>query len=299
MTAELFHQDEAQGGRVDHSTRAKFRLLGGDRIRYLNGQVTNDVRQASASQTLYACVTDAKGRIAGDVFIHATGEALIVDAEDSLREALGPRLERYIIADDVELTDDSHAWALWHIFGPAASAFTPGENGVLKSARLGLEGVDIWCPAASPPPQASGPILTAEDFETLRILHGIPRHPNELNAEVFPPEAGIEGRAMSYTKGCYIGQEVLSRIRTTGKMPRELGRWRSREPVAPGESVFAAGDQVKAIGTVTSSVRHPVLEEYVGLAFVKQGSVTVHSKLPVGADQPRIDAAIEMFAFVK
>ena len=299
MTAELFHHIEAQGGIVDLSTRAKFRLGGSDRVRYLNGQVTNDVRQASASQTLYACVTDAKGRIAGDVFIHAASDALMVDAEGSLREALGPRLERYIIADDVELADDSDAWRLWHVFGPAASAFTPGENGVLKSTRLGLEGVDIWCPTSSGPPQAIGPALSAEDFETLRILHGIPRHPNELNAEVFPPEAGIESRAMSYTKGCYIGQEVLSRIRTTGKMPRELVRWRSYAPVTPGESVFAAGDQVKAIGTITSSVRHPVLEEYVGLAFVKQGSVTVHSKLPVGADQPRIDAAIEMFAFVK
>ncbi len=299
MTAELFQQIEAAGGLVDLRTRAKFRLTGGDRIRYLNGQVTNDVRKASPAQALYACVTDAKGRIAGDVFIHTTGDALIVDAEESLREVLGPRLEKYIIADDVELTDVSDEWHLWHVFGPAAAKFTPGENGAVKSPRLGVEGVDIWLAVDAAPPLSDAPLLSAKEHETLRILRGIPRYPNELNGEAFPPEAGIEERAMSYTKGCYIGQEVLSRIRTTSKMPRELIQWHGEAPVSVGETVFSTSEPPKAIGTITSQAWHPVLQKHCGLAFVRQGAVTAHSKLPVGAVQPRIDAAIEMFAFVK
>lgn len=299
MTAELFQQIEAEGGIVDLRNRAKFRLTGGDRVRYLNGQVTNDVRKASPTQSLYACVTDAKGRIAGDVFIHAASDALMVDAEEDLRDLLGPRLEKYIIADDVELTDVSDEWHLWHVFGPAAKTFTPGENGALKSTRLGLDGVDLWLAPDALPPQTAAPILSAQDYETLRILRGIPRYPNELNGDAFPPEAGIEERSMSYTKGCYIGQEILSRIRTTGKMPRELIQWQSEAPVTVGETVFTASEPVKAIGTITSVAWHPVQQKHVGLAFVKQGNVTAHSKLPVGADQPRIDAAIELFAFVK
>ncbi|MDB6072656.1 MAG: gcvT 3, partial [Verrucomicrobiaceae bacterium] len=233
------------------------------------------------------------------VFIHATSDALMVDAEGDLRDPLGPRLEKYIIADDVELTDVTEEWHLWHVFGPAAQAFTPGENGALKSSRIGFDGADIWLPSTDPMPKSDGQLLSAEDHETLRILQGIPRYPNELNGDVFPPEAGIEERSMSYTKGCYIGQEILSRIRTTGKMPRELIQWRSQGPVSAGDTVFAVSESTKAIGTITSAAWHPVLGEHQGLAFVKQGNVTTHSKLPVGADRPRIDAAIEMFAFVK
>ena len=101
MSPDLFQQIESSGGRVNLSARAKFRLTGGDRVRYLNGQVTNDVRPASPRQTIYACVTDLKGRIVGDVFVHSGGDSLLLDAEADLREVLGPRLERYIIADDV------------------------------------------------------------------------------------------------------------------------------------------------------------------------------------------------------
>ncbi|MDB6136988.1 MAG: LigA, partial [Verrucomicrobiaceae bacterium] len=237
MTLERFQQIESQGGIIDLGARAKFRFTGGDRVRYLNGQVTNDVRKASPTETLYACVTDAKGRIAGDVFVHASqqGDALLVDAEPSVRDTLGPRLEKYIIADDVELTDVTDDWHLWHVFGSAAAAFTPGANGVLKSHRLGLEGVDIWRAAGKEPPAAACAELSAAEHETLRVLSGIPRHPNELNGDTFPPEAGVEDRAMSYTKGCYIGQEILSRIRTTGKMPRELVQWRGQGRVSAGE----------------------------------------------------------------
>lgn len=295
MTAEQFQQFETLGGLVDLSSRAKFRLTGADRVRYLNGQVTNDVRQASSSHSLHACVTDAKGKIAADIFIHAPGnDALMVDAEGDVREMLGARLERYIVADDVEFADVSDDWRLLHIFGPAAQTLKQG----LAANRLGSDGVDLWLPADAPPPELTCPILSADDYETLRILRAVPRHPHELNGDTFPPEAGLETRAMSYTKGCYIGQEVLSRIRTTGKMPRQLIAWRSPAPVSAGETVFDAGDPAKAIGTITSAAWHPLLETHCGMAFVKQGAAVPHSRLPVGADQPRIDAAIEMFALV-
>ena len=294
MTAEQLQQIEEQGGIVDLSSRAKFRLTGTDRIRYLNGQVTNDARQASPDRTLYACVTDAKGKIQADVFIHASpeGDALFVDAEPGLRDALGPRLERYIIADDVELTDVTEEHRMWHVFGPAASAVQPGA---LRSERLGMEGVDLWSPT---PPQVACPVLTETEFESLRVIRGIPRYPQELNGDTFPPEAGIESRAISYTKGCYIGQEVLSRIRTTGKMPRQLVQWRSKALIEAGEHLFAGDSEGKLIGSITSVAWHPSNQCHTGMGFVRQGSVALHSKLPAGPDQPRIHTTVEIFAFV-
>ena len=300
MNQELFQLIETQGGIVNLSARSKFRFTGADRERYLNGQVTNDVRQVSRSRALYACVTDAKGRICGDVFIHNSPQkdTLWLDAEPPLRESLGQRLERYIISDDVELVDVSDDWHLWHIFGPASTALSNEKNGVLFCDRLACDGIDVWTPFSAPPPVVSCPSLSESDFEALRIIRGVPRYPNELNAETFPPEAGLESRAMSYTKGCYIGQEILSRIRTTGKMPKQLVQWQSAQPTEVGSSIFAPGDASKPIGNITSATWHPSLQRYQGLAFVRQGSVELHSKLPVGPDQPTIDATVEIFAFV-
>lgn len=268
MSPDLFQQIESSGGRVNLSARAKFRLTGGDRVRYLNGQVTNDVRPASPRQTIYACVTDLKGRIVGDVFVHSGGDSLLLDAEADLREVLGPRLERYIIADDVELTDVTEEWQLWHVFGAATHTLPPEAQGII-SDRLGLPGVDLWLPSGADIPPSAGPELSSGDFETYRILRGIPRYPNELNTDTFPPEAGLDNRAMSYTKGCYIGQEILSRIRTTGKMPRTLLQWTSSVDVAPGAQWVS---ESKDVGTITSVAKHPVNGTCICLGYVRQGT---------------------------
>jgi folate-binding protein YgfZ len=275
MSPELFQQIKEEGGWVDLSARAKFRLTGGDRVRYLNGQVTNDVRPAGPRATIYACVTDLKGKIVGDVFVHAEDDSLVLDAEAELREVLAPRLERYIIADDVELADVTDEWQLWHAFGAAADSLVPGvwsaaEGArILASTRLGRPGFDVWVPAGAAMPEHVGPVLSAEDFETYRILHGVPRYPNELNAEAFPPEAGLDESAMSYTKGCYIGQEILSRIRTTGKMPRTLIQWRSETEITPRTPWMVDG---KPVGSVTSVAQHPVDGGFVCLGYVRQGT---------------------------
>jgi len=279
MSPKTIQRLQSEGGQVQLPQRACFRLSGADRVRYLNGQVTNDVRTATDQQSLYACVTDIKGRIVGDVFVHARDEALWLDAEPDLREVLGPRLERYIIADDAELTDVTDDWQVWHIFGPAI-ALARSER-VTRSDRLGMPGVDVWLPAGSPAPLPQMETLSAEDFETLRIQRGIPRWPHELNIETFPPEAGLEERAMSYTKGCYIGQEILSRIRTTGKMPRTLLPWESDSTVEIGHELFLDN---KAVGAVTSVAVAPTGS--LGLAMVKQAATTADSILLAGKGAP-------------
>ena len=132
MDAELYQSLLAKGGCVDLSARAKWRLSGADRVRYLNGQVTNDVRTARADEALYACVTNVKGRIEGDVFIHAEGDSLILDAPEALRESLGMRLEKYIIADDAVLEDITDEWRLWHVIGEMRN----NKEGKKRSAQI-------------------------------------------------------------------------------------------------------------------------------------------------------------------
>ena len=297
MTAELYQQITAHGAAVNLSSRAKFRLTGADRVRYLNGQVTNDVRRVKADETLYACVTDVKGRTAADVFIHAQDDALLLDAEPELREPLGLRLERYIVADDVELTDVTEEWQLWHVWSDAGIASLRSPSGqpaagdlrfapvparnesslykqepphhLLHSTRFGTAGFDLWLPAAAEPLAFdSRPVLSDADLETWRILHQIPRWAHELNAETFPPEAGLESKAMDFSKGCYIGQEVLSRIKTTGKMPREMIAFESVAVVNAGDELW----NEKLVGKVTSTTRHPVTGLTHALAMVRQGT---------------------------
>jgi len=298
MTSERYLEIESKGGVIDLSSRGKFQLTGGDRVRYLNGQVTNDVRLATEKRAIYACVTDIKGRTVGDVFIRAAenGTALYLDAVSELREVLGPRLERYIIADDVELTDITEEWQLWHVFGPAAECISEG----VEAERFGCTGRDVWLPRDADEPSWEAPILTTSEAEQWRILRGIPQFPQELGGEVFPPEAGLDDRAMSYTKGCYIGQEILSRIRTTGKMPRRLVQWSSNDSVlgiSPGDELVQPGESIK-VGLVTSVTLDPNTGRQVGLAYLKSSAVVVDSELLVGGGEPRIEHRVKISPLV-
>jgi folate-binding protein YgfZ len=312
MTPDQYQRLESLGGAADLSARAKFALSGGDRVRYLNGQVTNEVRNASPSAAIYACVTNAKGRIEGDVFVHASGGPdglLLLDAEEGLREHLGARLERYIVADDVELRDVSEDWRLWHFFGAAAESARqmplPDGASRLDSTRLGVPGVDVWIPATGTGVNLPSDIslVSPEDWEVLRILKGAPRWPHEINNEAFPQEAGLEGRAMSFTKGCYIGQEILSRIKLTGKMPRRLVGVQVRDlasdapvpgPETPWTLFDGSQEPPKAVGEITSITHHPVLDRPVGLAYVRHGLEAGDSLLIGSEEPPRIFAKIDI-----
>ncbi|CAN5682768.1 hypothetical protein BH11VER1_BH11VER1_16720 [soil metagenome] len=307
LPVERFESLLKSGGAVNLSNRAKWEITGADRLRYLNGQVTNDAGKAKADTAVYACVTNAKGKIEGDVFIHPVPgiEALSLDAEPDLHEPLRTRLERYIVADDVTINDVTSDWNLWHFFGASvkiAEAFELPENGrKVKINRLGQEGVDVWLPVSAEVAKliAEVPVLSEPEMETLRIIAAVPRFPHELNSDVFPPEAGLQERAMDYSKGCYIGQEVLSRIKTTGKMPGVLVRVQMKSAdgvmqAGAALSVKDANEQIREVGVITSVTHHPVLDRATGLAYVRQASATAHSLLLASEDPTRIFEEVEI-----
>jgi folate-binding protein YgfZ len=273
--AALYARARELGGLIDLSDRAKWRLSGADRVRYLNGQVTNDIRLVRSDAALAACVTTAKGRLCGLVQVSAGPDFLRIDAECAVRDSLTARLERYIIADDASLRDVTDEECLFHLLPPAL----PGSLGSVETRtarRFGRPGVDIMAPRSeqarvSRDLAAAFPLLSPPVVESLRIEAGVPRWGAELTEETLPPEAGLDESAIDYYKGCYIGQEVISRIKSVGHVNRRLVGFISQEPLSAPMRVTDAADPEVAAGEITSATWSFGLETWVGLGYLKRG----------------------------
>lgn len=239
---------------IDLSDRAKLRLTGPDSERYLNGQVSQRVSLATPDRAVEACVCNVKGRLDGVIHItrSADGTALLIDAPAELRESLLARLDRYLIADDCEWEDVTESEALIHALGPRPDL--PGA--VWKtSRRFGPEGADLWI-TPDTRERLKGDLVPADhpEIEALRIRHGVPRWGAELSADTLPAEAGLDQWAVDFHKGCYLGQEVISRIQSVGRVNRVLSLLTiTGGAVAVGESLYPAADpEAKPAGAVTS-----------------------------------------------
>lgn len=255
----------------DLSARAKFQLTGSDRVRYLNGQVSNDVRRLGTDAALSACVMTAKGKMNALVWIAASPDALLVDADAELRDDLAARLERYIIADDVALTDVTDDFALLHLIGVAPEAFAalPPEVHVYRSRRYGIDGADVLGPKTSVAGLTLPHYLVdTETAECFRIEQGIPRWGAELDENTIPVEAGLDATSIDYHKGCYIGQEVISRIKSIGHVNWNLRGFVSSGSLAPGAELTADG---KTVATITSAAWSFALDKAVALGYLKRG----------------------------
>ena len=200
--------------------RTLLKLSGEDRVRFLNGQVTQDLKKLQPGQATRAAVITAKGRLEADCRIGATPDALWIETDAPLRDPLRARLEKFIVADDVTITDVSDAYRLAHIPSPAAApGDTPKDSLFFSCARFREPGIDLWIPSSSP---WNPGISSLTDWEPLRIARGLPLWGVDVDANTLPPEAGFESDAISSTKGCYIGQEVISRLRSVGHVNRHL-----------------------------------------------------------------------------
>lgn len=249
------------------SPRALWRLTGPDNVRYLNGQVTADVTALKNGYASYAAVCTAKGRMEGDVHIAVHDTEFYLDAEPDLRESLGARLEKYLIADDAVFEDVTDLWKLSHVFG-ATPPPTPEKGFVIAHARFGLPGHDVW--SEGPNAILVGESVEAEIIETLRLEHGLPRWGMELTTNTLPPEAGPSMlEAISYTKGCYVGQETIARLKSVGHVNRTLVLLQSGSDSFPPVQTKLTQDDHE-VGVVTSSGFSPRLEKGIALAYVQR-----------------------------
>ena len=269
---------------LDLSRRAKFRITGTDRLRFLNGQITNDLRRATETSAIEACILSAKGKTDAHIFVSTSGESFLVDAAANLRETLKVRLERYVIADDVQIEDVTDQFSLFHVLLQQLPALEPGR--IVSVHRFAEPGWDIWVEFAQ-----HGALLQelslrwtlrgSDATEVMRIEQGIPRWGRELTAEIIPIEANLEQRTVDYQKGCYIGQEVISRIKMSGQTNKRLCGLISVDDISlqPGMKLVHDSSAGKEVGWITSATHSAALRKEIALGYVKRGFNGVGSKL--------------------
>lgn len=258
----------------DLSGRSKFRVSGADRLRFLNGQITNDLGKASETSAIEACVLNAKGKIDAHIFLSASGECFLIDAEQDLRKTLKARLERYVIADDVQIEDVTDQFSLFHVLSQQPPAL---ENcRIVSACRFAESGWDVWVDAAQRHAllqqlPSDWTLCDSDAAEVMRIEQGIPRWGRELTGEIIPIEANLEQRTIDYQKGCYIGQEVISRMKMSGQTNKRLCGLISlnRIPLQPGMKLVPSSTAEKEVGWITSATCSK--QQEIALGYVKRG----------------------------
>jgi folate-binding protein YgfZ len=275
-------------------------MTGSDRVRFLNGQTTNDVRKADTEWVQASCVLNAKGHLDAHLFLFATPDAIWMSADAELRYTLRERLERYVIADDVAIEDMTDDFALLHILSespPQGFAF----EFCVRSRRLQSNGWDVWIAAnkkakALVALTAAYQSMSEADWEILRVERGIPAWGRELTAEVIPPEANLAEPAIDYRKGCYIGQEVISRMKMSGQTRQRLCGL-----VGEGDRQFRRGMDLfageKVVGRITSAVFSERLNAPVALAMVKRGFNEAGTDLVAVSNGARLNVRVASLPF--
>ena len=277
--AEEWHAFRELGGVTDLASRVKLLFQGGDRIRYINGQVTANIAAARCPSVIPACVTTAKGRLCADVFVSIGPSGVLVDADPAVAGLLPVRLERYIIADDVTMEDVTESIAIVHFAGVKPDAVPEEIRAALVPAnRFGVAGYDFFPPFRKDLPPvwekitAHLPALSDDLLELIRIEHGVPRWGRELDETTLPPEAGLDRTHIDFHKGCYIGQEVISRLKSVGHVNRELRGFTSTDgaPLAAGARIFSAADAARDLGRLTSAAFSFALDRPIALGYLRR-----------------------------
>jgi aminomethyltransferase len=318
-------------GILDAGWRAKLVVSGEDRVRWLNGMVTNNTRDLPLHRGNYSFVLNAQGRIQGDLIAYNRGEFYLVATDIQQATRLREFFERYIIMDDVEVTDISEKLATLALVGPqsshmlAAAGMTlpPMEpyqvhdfvwNGMgLTAARFApaLAGFELWMHPDNAAAvwesltQAGAAPAGTQAWEWLRISLGIPLYGIDISERNLPQETGRED-ALHFAKGCYIGQEIVERIRSRGNLHRVFAGFRLQggagstansavvfdgvpAPLAPGAKVQLDG---KDVGEITSAASVPGGDSEVTLAlgYIRREAAAAAGQLRIGDSTGKIDS---------
>ena len=273
-------------GLVDRSERGKLALTGADAKEFLAGQVTNDIVGLQPGEGCYAALLTPKGRMLGDMRVLDTGDELLLDCDRAALQAIFDVIRRATIGFAVELHKRTVQRGLLSIVGPRAREITGTPElpvaehahavATLGGARVRViatdVGVDVLCLAEDTDAvreallAAGAEPVSEEAVEVLRVETGRPRWGAELDETVIPQEAGLNDRAVSFTKGCYVGQETVARLHWKGKPNRHLRGLRLSAP-APVGAELRLGD--RGVGRVTSVAESPV-HGLVALALVRR-----------------------------
>jgi folate-binding protein YgfZ len=264
-------------------TRAKLLLTGADRVRFLHGMVSNDIEALTPGKGCHAAMLTTKGKLLADLVVYADADALLLELDGTLRDKIKATLEKHIVMDDVGVKDVSDELPELGVYGdvaatvlgavtgcdPVALAALPnyhflvaGEVRIARTPELGGLGFHVFGTI-----EFSAAVLSEAEWEERRVEAGTPRYGVDMGEDRLPIEAGIND-AVSFTKGCYLGQEVIARATNLGHINRRLVGL-----VLDGDAPAAAGAKLSAptrpeAGFVTSSVRSRRLGKTIALGYV-------------------------------
>jgi folate-binding protein YgfZ len=275
-------------GLLDRSQRGKLALTGEGAKEFLQGQLTQDILALEPGHGAYAAFLTPKGKMLGDVRVLDAGAEILLDTERVALQALFNMIHRYRLGYAVELHKRTLESGLFSLVGPLAdeliaAAGTTLGRGEHDHALVALGGIDARAirtdlgvdllfatdnagAVRAALLEAGASAIGEQAAETLRIERGRPRYGIDLDESVIPQEAGLNERAVSFTKGCYVGQETVARLFYKGRPNRELRGLRAEAPLAPGTELSLDG---RVVGTVTSAAVSPRLGP-IGLALVRR-----------------------------
>jgi folate-binding protein YgfZ len=267
-----------RAGLVERPSRAILELSGAEAAEFLQGQVTNDVEALAPGSGCYAALLDHKGKIRTDMrVLRLAPDRLLVDAEGTSRAVLSHVFETYSLGREVSHSDLSDDHSVLSLIGPAARSGldpAPGEAehdhvltpyGIAVATDVGVDLIRGERQAAAARGELDVPDVSEDAAECLRIESGRPRLGFELDGAI-PEEAGLNERAVSFDKGCYVGQETVARLHYKGKPNRHLRGLRLSAPAARGDAI-ALGD--RQLGTVGSTCVSP-LHGPIALALIRR-----------------------------
>jgi folate-binding protein YgfZ len=289
LTIELdaqYRQMREECGLLDRSGRGKLVVSGPEAAEYLQGQLTNDTEALEPGDGVYAALLDRKGHMQGDMRVLRPGEEpdLWLDLEPEGLEAVRRHLGMYKIGREVEVANVSEERAILSLIGPRAvevAGSAPLPENACEEVTIGgarclavgtAAGIDVLVPTAERDRAweallaAGAAEVSPEAAEIVRIEAGRPRFGAEMGTETMPAEAGIVEQAVSFTKGCYIGQETVARLHYKGKPNRHLRGLKLSAPAQPGEPL-RLGD--KEVGVLGSAVVSPALGP-IGMAILRR-----------------------------
>jgi folate-binding protein YgfZ len=283
----------AQGGVVRRVDRGVLAVSGNDRVTWLQGLLTNDIEGMKDGEVRYSAYLTPLGRMITDMYVTARDNRILLDVPAPLAATLRDQLDALIFSEDAQVSDESARLTVWTVIRPAD--FREVVSEALPAEFAGLTEVNL------------------DTFEVIRIERGVPRFLADMDEETIPLEAGIEDRAISFTKGCYVGQEVIVRVthRGGGRVAKKLVRWiadpsadvvpvpaqsrlfvaRPVDPQATGPSLSVG--TIKHIGRVTSAAFSPNLNRVVGLGYAQRQFTASGTEVTVMWNDSLIKAVVQ------
>lgn len=335
LFTDAYHAARSRAGLFDRSDRGRLRICGEERTSFLHAILTNDIAALADGQGCQALYLTPQGRLIADLEVLNVGDALWIGVDGDLAGPLAQKLDQLIFAEQVTIEDAGASMAQWHLCGPEAATILASIAGLhdepLSMARLsalgaldhlpvrigghdgrivrvdptGLPGFDLYVDANRAAAlhgllvDAGAVDLSGEVVNALRVEAGIPRFHIDMDETTIPLEAGLERQAISFDKGCYVGQEVIVRVmhRGHGRVARKLvGLTLSGTTVpAPGKHLVS-GD--REIGRVTSSILSPALNQPIALGYVHRDFQEPGTKVEVEVEDVRVPAMVTRLPFV-